>query len=153
MLRIKWEPKNKLFSLNNRPRVYALATCIWKESNHIQIWPIELKLENIYLITDTRKCYRGKQGLASHESSKEERLPFDPSSIYSWSIHGLLNRWTDIFIFPRPYWGGGLKASDEPEPSWLEPGLELNNFQLGSARLVAFSIQLGNFLIKARKSA
>ena len=46
-----------------------------------------------------------------------------------------------------------LPFSDEPEPSWLEPGLELNNFQLDSARLVAFSIQLGNFLIKARKSA
>ena len=43
--------------------------------------------------------------------------------------------------------------SDEPEPSWLEPGLELNNFQLGSARLVTFSIQLGNFPIKARKLA
>ena len=42
-------------------------------------------------------------------------------------------------------------ASDEPEPSWLEPGLELNNFQLGSARLVTFSFQLGNFSIKARK--
>jgi hypothetical protein len=25
-----------------------------------------------------------------------------------------------------------LLSSDEPEPSWLEPGLELNNFQLGS---------------------
>ena len=24
-----------------------------------------------------------------------------------------------------------LISSDEPEPSWLEPGLELNNFQLG----------------------
>ena len=46
-----------------------------------------------------------------------------------------------------------LISSDEPEPSWLEPGLELNNFQLGLARLVAFSIQLGNFLIKAQKSA
>ena len=46
-----------------------------------------------------------------------------------------------------------LPFSDEPESSWLEPGLELNNFQLDSARLVAFSIQLGNFLIKARKSA
>ena len=44
-------------------------------------------------------------------------------------------------------------SSDEPEPSWLEPGLELNNFQLGSARLVTFSIQLGNFSIKARKLA
>ena len=44
-------------------------------------------------------------------------------------------------------------ASDEPEPSWLEPGLELNHFQLGSARLVTFSSQLGNFSIKARKSA
>ena len=41
--------------------------------------------------------------------------------------------------------------SDEPEPSWLEPGLKLNNFQLSSARLVTFSIQLGNFSIKARK--
>ena len=44
-------------------------------------------------------------------------------------------------------------GSDESEPSWLEPGLELNNFQLGSARLVTFSIQLGNFSIKARKLA
>ena len=43
--------------------------------------------------------------------------------------------------------------SDESKPSWLEPGLELNNFQLDSARLVTFSIQLGNFSIKARKSA
>ena len=43
-----------------------------------------------------------------------------------------------------------LNTSDEPEPSWLEPGLELNNFQLGSARLVTFSFQLGNFSIKAR---
>ena len=25
-------------------------------------------------------------------------------------------------------------ASDEPEPSWLEPKLELKDFQLGSAR-------------------
>ena len=25
-------------------------------------------------------------------------------------IHGLLNRWTDIFILPRPIWGWGLKA-------------------------------------------
>ena len=24
-------------------------------------------------------------------------------------------------------------SSDESEPSWLEPGLKLNNFQLGSA--------------------
>ena len=47
---------------------------------------------------------------------------------------------------------GPLPTSDEPEPSWLEPGLELNNFQLGSARLVTFSFQLGNFSIKARKS-
>ena len=47
----------------------------------------------------------------------------------------------------------GLGTSDEPEPSWLEPGLELNNFQLGSARLVTFSFQLGNFSIKARKWA
>ena len=46
-----------------------------------------------------------------------------------------------------------MDTSDEPEQSWLEPGLELNNFQLGSAGLVAFPIQLGNFLIKARKSA
>ena len=47
-----------------------------------------------------------------------------------------------------------MKAiSDEPEPSWLEPGLELKDFQLGSARLVAFYFQLGYFSIKARKSA
>ena len=46
-----------------------------------------------------------------------------------------------------------LVSSDESEPSWLEPGLELNNFQLGSAQLVTFSIQLGNFSIKARKLA
>ena len=29
-------------------------------------------------------------------------------------------------------------SSDESEPSWLEPELELKDFQLGSARLVAF---------------
>ena len=29
-------------------------------------------------------------------------------------------------------------TSDESEPSWLEPELELKDFQLGSARLVAF---------------
>ena len=46
-----------------------------------------------------------------------------------------------------------INTSDESEPSWLEPGLELNNFQLGSARLVTFSIQLGNFPTKARKLA
>ena len=40
-----------------------------------------------------------------------------------------------------------LPFSDEPEPSWLEPGLELNNFQLDSARLVNFSAQLENFSI------
>ena len=45
------------------------------------------------------------------------------------------------------------KFSDESEPSWLEPELELNNFQLDSARLVTFSIQLGIFPIKARKLA
>ena len=28
--------------------------------------------------------------------------------------------------------------SDEFEPSWLEPELELKDFQLGSARLVTF---------------
>ena len=27
-----------------------------------------------------------------------------------------------------------LKSSDESEPSWLEPQLELKDFQLGSAR-------------------
>ena len=42
-----------------------------------------------------------------------------------------------------------VTSSDESEPSWLE----LNNFQLGSAWLVTFSIQLGNFTIKARKLA
>ena len=30
---------------------------------------------------------------------------------------------------------------DESEPSWLEPGLELNNFQLGSARDLFHSAQ------------
>ena len=25
-------------------------------------------------------------------------------------VHGLLNRWTDIFILPRPIWGWGLKV-------------------------------------------
>ena len=29
-------------------------------------------------------------------------------------------------------------ASDESEPSWLEPELELKDFQLGSAQLVTF---------------
>ena len=32
----------------------------------------------------------------------------------------------------------GLNSSDESEPSWLEPELELKVFQLGSARLVTF---------------
>ena len=139
MLRIKWEPKNKLFSLNNRPRVYALATCIWKESNHIQIWPIELKLENIYLITDTRKCYRGKQALASHESSKEERLPFDPSSIYSWSIHGLLNRWTDIFILPRTPWGLTFNRNNGTKTQSIFVKLSENIF-LGMSKVRAWLI-------------
>ena len=40
-----------------------------------------------------------------------------------------------------------ISTTDESEPSWLE----LNNFQLGSAQLVTFSIQLGKFPIKARK--
>ena len=31
-----------------------------------------------------------------------------------------------------------LSTSDESEPSWLEPELELKDFQLGSARLVTF---------------
>ena len=31
-----------------------------------------------------------------------------------------------------------LICSDESEPSWLEPELELKDFQLGSARLVTF---------------
>ena len=31
-----------------------------------------------------------------------------------------------------------LPNSDESEPSWLEPELELKDFQLGSARLVTF---------------
>ena len=31
-----------------------------------------------------------------------------------------------------------LLTSDESEPSWLEPELELKDFQLGSARLVTF---------------
>ena len=44
-------------------------------------------------------------------------------------------------------------TSDESEPSWLKPGLELSNFQLGLAQLMTFSIQFGNFPIKARKLA
>jgi hypothetical protein len=31
-----------------------------------------------------------------------------------------------------------IVTSDESEPSWLEPELELKDFQLGSARLVTF---------------
>ena len=45
-----------------------------------------------------------------------------------------------------------LYISDESEPSWLEPGLVTRAEQF-SARLVTFSIQLGNFPIKARKLA
>ena len=33
---------------------------------------------------------------------------------------------------------GNLFSSDESEPSWLEQELELKEFQLGLARLVAF---------------
>ena len=33
---------------------------------------------------------------------------------------------------------GGLVTSDKSEPSWLEPQLELKDFQLGSAQLVTF---------------
>ena len=36
-----------------------------------------------------------------------------------------------VFATPMDFY---LSSSDEPEPSWLEPGLEVNNFQLGSAR-------------------
>ena len=36
-----------------------------------------------------------------------------------------------------------ISGSDEPEPSWLEPQLELKYFQLGSARLVTILLQLG----------
>ena len=39
--------------------------------------------------------------------------------------------------------GKQIYCSDEPEPSWLEPQLELKFFQLGSARLVSFLLQLG----------
>ena len=35
-----------------------------------------------------------------------------------------------------------LPNSDESEPSWLEPELELKDFQLGLAQLVPFSAQL-----------
>ena len=34
--------------------------------------------------------------------------------------------------------------SDESEPSWLEPELELKDFQLGSAQLVTFFPSAGN---------
>ena len=45
-----------------------------------------------------------------------------------------------------------LYISDVSEPSWLEPGLVTRAEQF-SAWLVTFSIQLGNFPIKARKLA
>ena len=38
-----------------------------------------------------------------------------------------------------------VRDSDESEPSWLEPELELKDFQLGLARLMTF-------LTSARKS-
>ena len=46
-------------------------------------------------------------------------------------------------------------TSDESEPSWLKLELELKDFQLGSARLVAFFTQLGskNWPKTSRKSA
>ena len=47
----------------------------------------------------------------------------------------------------RDFWYQMAITSDESEPSCLEPGLELNNFQLGLARLVNFSAQLENFSI------
>ena len=34
-----------------------------------------------------------------------------------------------------------ILTSDESEPSWLKPGLELNNFQLGSAHDLFHSAQ------------
>jgi hypothetical protein len=40
----------------------------------------------------------------------------------------------DAFDIVRP----SYVISDESEPSWLEPELELKDFQLGSARLVTF---------------
>ena len=40
-----------------------------------------------------------------------------------------------------------LCISDESEPSCLEPQLKLKDFQLSSARLVAFSLQLENLKI------
>ena len=40
-------------------------------------------------------------------------------------------------------WYNKVRSSDEPEPSWLEPQLELKDFQLGSARdLFHFSSEL-----------
>ena len=44
-----------------------------------------------------------------------------------------------------------LLTSDESEPSWLEPQLDLKYFQLRSARLVIFFLQLVLFF-SARKS-
>ena len=37
-----------------------------------------------------------------------------------------------------------VNSSDESEPNWLEPQLELKDFQLGSAQLVIYSCQLKN---------
>ena len=41
-------------------------------------------------------------------------------------------------------------SGDEPEPSWLKPGLELNNFQLSSARLVTFPSSSGISLLRLK---
>ena len=45
-------------------------------------------------------------------------------------INNSLNFWLQLW--------SRLDISDESEPSWLEPELELKDIQLGSARLVAF---------------
>ena len=84
---------------------------------------------------------------------------FEKSSIleilnYSKIFHKKTCLWLYVYLLHKCYHANVsmyVCISDESEPSWLKPGLELNNFQLNSAQLVTFSIQLGNFPIKARK--
>ena len=52
--------------------------------------------------------------------------------------------WTCHLWYSKDSQSTYLPTSDEPEPSWLEPYLELKDFQLGSARdLFHFSSKIG----------
>ena len=61
-----------------------------------------------------------RNGYASAHTTK---YPLDCKTVLTW-----------ILKYPT--------ISDESEPSWLKPELELKIFQLGSAQLVAFLHQL-----------